>query len=90
MIIKPILNIKSLLFFSISLTTTRVPSTSRILTCRCMKINDPSDTASIRSFSQVIIPAGLKSVTVCAVFLQDESGRHVNDNLLQNLLNPLK
>ncbi len=69
MIIKPILNIKSLLFyFSISLTTTRVPSTSRILTCRLRKINDPSDTASIRSLSQVIIPAGLKSVTVCAVF----------------------
>ena len=65
-IINPI--ILSLLYDSISLTTTRVPSTSKMVTCLFLKINEPSETASILSLSNVIIPAGLKSVDVVAVF----------------------
>ena len=38
-----------LLYVSISLTTTRVPSTSRIVTFLFRNIKEPSETASIRS-----------------------------------------
>src|SRR5699024_5694013 len=59
--------ILSLLYASFSLTTTLVPSTSKMVTDLFRKINAPSETASIRSLSSLMIPAGLKSVSVVAV-----------------------